>query len=49
VKNQSSKSETQNYLFDKIVIACGAFSKRLTDNLDERIPLDTERGLSCSF
>ena len=23
------KSETQNFLFDKIVIACGAFSKKL--------------------
>ena len=43
------KSETQNYLFDKIVIACGAFSKRLTDNLDERIPLDTERGYHVHF
>ena len=33
------KTETQNFIFDKIVIACGAFSKKLTDNLDEKIPL----------
>jgi len=38
------KTETQRFLFDKVVIACGSFSKRLTDNLDEKIPLDTERG-----
>ena len=37
------KTETQRFIFDKLVIACGAFSKRLTDNLDEKIPLDTER------
>ena len=43
------KAETQSFLFDKIVIACGSFSKRLTDNLDERIPLDTERGYHVHF
>jgi len=43
------KAETQSFLFDKIVIACGAFSKRLTDNLDEKIPLDTERGYHVHF
>jgi len=43
------KSETQNFNFDKIVIACGAFSKRLTDNLNEKIPLDTERGYHVHF
>jgi len=43
------KSETQSFLFDKIVIACGSFSKRLTDNLDEKIPLDTERGYHVHF
>ncbi len=42
-------SETQRFIFDKIVIACGAFSKRLTDNLDENIPLDTERGYHVHF
>ena len=43
------QSETQSFIFDKIVIACGAFSKRLTDNLDEKIPLDTERGYHVHF
>ena len=43
------QSETQSFLFDKIVIACGAFSKKLTDNLDEKIPLDTERGYHVHF
>jgi glycine/D-amino acid oxidase-like deaminating enzyme len=43
------KTETQSFLFDKIVIACGAFSKKLTDNLDETIPLDTERGYHVHF
>ena len=43
------KSDTQNFLFDKIVIACGAFSKKLTDNLEEKIPLDTERGYHVHF
>jgi len=43
------KAETQSFLFDKIVIACGAFSKRLTDNLNEKIPLDTERGYHVHF
>ena len=43
------KTETQKFIFDKIVIACGAFSKRLTDNLDEKIPLDTERGYHIHF
>jgi D-amino-acid dehydrogenase len=43
------KTETQSFIFDKIVIACGAFSKILTDNLDEKIPLDTERGYHVHF
>jgi len=43
------KTETERYIFDKIVVACGAFSKRLTDNLDEKIPLDTERGYHVHF
>ena len=43
------KAENQNYLFDKVIIACGAFSKKLTDNLDEKIPLDTERGYHIHF
>jgi glycine/D-amino acid oxidase-like deaminating enzyme len=43
------KAETQSFLFDKIVITCGSFSKNLTDNLDEKIPLDTERGYHVHF
>ena len=43
------KSEAQQFIFDKIVIACGAFSKKLTDQLDEKIPLDTERGYHIHF
>jgi D-hydroxyproline dehydrogenase len=43
------KSETQSFIFDKTVIACGSFSKKLTENLDEKIPLDTERGYHVHF
>jgi len=37
------------YKFDKTVIACGAFSKKLTDELGENIPLETERGYHIHF
>ncbi len=43
------KSESEKFSFDRVVIACGAFSKKLTDNLDEKIPLDTERGYHVHF
>tara|TARA_B100001093_G_scaffold483666_1_gene516399 strand:+ start:392 stop:1633 length:1242 start_codon:yes stop_codon:yes gene_type:complete len=43
------KSETEQFIFDKVVVACGAFSKKLTDNLNEKIPLDTERGYHVHF
>ena len=43
------KSDSNNYTFDKAVIACGAFSKKLTDQVDEKIPLDTERGYHVHF
>jgi len=43
------RSEIQRFIFDKLVIACGAFSKRLTDKLHENIPLDTERGYHVHF
>jgi D-amino-acid dehydrogenase len=43
------KSDLERFLFDRVVIACGAFSKKLTDNLDEKIPLDTERGYHVHF
>ncbi len=42
-------TDGERYTFDKIVIACGAFSKKLTDNLGEQIPLDTERGYHVHF
>ena len=42
-------TESDKLLFDKVVIACGAFSKKLTDKLDEKIPLDTERGYHVHF
>ena len=48
-ENPIVKSETQQFIFDKIVIACGAFSKKLTDKLNEKIPLDTERGYHIQF
>ena len=43
------KTELREYAFEKIVIACGAFSKKLTDQLGENIPLDTERGYHVHF
>ena len=43
------RSEAQRFIFDKLVIACGAFSKKLTDMLHENIPLDTERGYHVHF
>ena len=39
----------KKYVFEKIVLACGAFSKKLTDKLGEKIPLDTERGYHVHF
>jgi len=47
--NPVVRSETQRFIFDKLVICCGAFSKKLTDNLHEKIPLDTERGYHIHF
>ena len=43
------KSENEEYKFEKSVIASGAFSKSLTDQLGEKIPLDTERGYHVHF
>ncbi len=43
------KSEREEYKFEKSVIASGAFSKNLTDQLGENIPLDTERGYHVHF
>jgi len=43
------KTKENSFNFDKILIACGAFSKKLTDQIDENIPLDTERGYHVHF
>ena len=43
------KTNSDLYTFDKAAIACGAFSKKLTDQTDEKIPLDTERGYHVHF
>ena len=43
------KTDLNFYDFDKAVIACGAFSKKLTDGVNEKIPLDTERGYHVHF
>ena len=43
------RTNIQSYNFDKAVIACGAFSKKLTDQVNEKIPLDTERGYHVHF
>jgi len=43
------KTDRKEYKFEKSVIACGAFSKKLTDQLGENIPLDTERGYHVHF
>ena len=43
------KTDEKDYEFEKSVIACGAFSKKLTDQLGEKIPLDTERGYHVHF
>jgi D-hydroxyproline dehydrogenase len=43
------KTDLNFYKFDKTVIACGAFSKKLTDLFAEKIPLETERGYHIHF
>jgi len=45
----SIEANSDSYSFDKMVIACGAFSKKLTDQAGEKIPLDTERGYHVHF
>ena len=43
------KTESEKFNFEKIVLASGAFSKKLTDKLGEKIPLDTERGYHVHY
>jgi D-hydroxyproline dehydrogenase len=42
-------TEQKEYNFEKSVLASGAFSKKFTDQLGEKIPLDTERGYHVHF
>ena len=42
-------ASNKQYFFEKSIIASGAFSKNLTDQLGEKIPLDTERGYHVHF
>ena len=42
-------TNSESYIFDRAVVACGAFSKKMTDQVDEKIPLDTERGYHVHF
>ena len=49
-KNETMlEAENIKYNFEKIVIASGAFSKKFTDQLGEKIPLETERGYHVHF
>jgi len=48
-ENPNIKTKEDVFNFDKVLIACGAFSKRLTDQIGEKIPLDTERGYHVHF
>ena len=43
------ETNSEKFNFEKIVLACGAFSKKLTDQLGEKIPLDTERGYHVHY
>ena len=43
------KTNSEKFNFEKIVLACGAFSKKFTDQLGEKIPLDTERGYHIHY
>ena len=43
------KTDLNYYKFDKAVVSCGAFSKRIIDKIDEKIPLETERGYHIHF
>ncbi len=49
INETTIKTEKEVYKFEKSVIASGAFSKILTDQLGENIPLDTERGYHVHF
>ena len=48
-QNPLIKTNVSKFVFNKIVITSGAFSKKLTDQMNETIPLDTERGYHIHF
>ena len=43
------QTDNKKYKFEKTVIASGIFSKYFTDQLEEKIPLDTERGYHVHY
>ena len=43
------RSENEEYKFEKSVVASGAFSKKFTDQLGEKIPIRYRKRLSCAF
>ncbi len=43
------RTEIERFIFDKTIIACGAFSKKFSNDLYENIPLETERGYHIHF
>lgn len=49
IKDQSILGKKDHYEFDKLIISAGAFSKKMTDQLGENIPLETERGYHVHF
>jgi len=49
IKDQSILGKKDHYEYDKLIISAGAFSKKMTDQLGENIPLETERGYHVHF
>lgn len=49
IKDQSILGKKNHYEYDKLIISAGAFSKKMTDQLGEKIPLETERGYHVHF
>jgi len=43
------KSTNKKFIFEKSIVAAGAYSKKFTKQLKEDIPLDTERGYHVHF
>lgn len=49
VQSNTLLSESNTYAFEHLLITAGAFSKQFTDQLGEKIPLETERGYHVHF